>query len=130
MTTLYRATSTGYQGRWSCWTPERETAAAYQLAGVGHGGASIVSMEVPGGARVLDCRGRNGSTDWSILAEACRARDPQEMARRWSESGWLYPHEESTQVSERLLRAGYDWLVYHDDYPEGAVTYVRLTEAE
>lgn len=126
MTTLYRATDTGYTGPGSCWSSDAETAQAY-TDNPGFGGSAVVEMELPADARVLDVRGPNG-VDMAALAEALGYGEGQ--AAEWRMSGYLYPWEESSRVAARLAESGYDWLLYHDDYPEMAVTYRRITAAD
>lgn len=125
MTTLYRATEKGDYAMhpWSCWTEDRQVAEAYTEEGVGHGGSTVISIDADLD-NLLDISGGRGFVE---LAEALGFDDPEQVARRWFDNGWLYPWEESAAVRKRLAESGYDWLRYDDDYPEGAVTVMRIT---
>lgn len=119
--TIYRATTNGYTGPGSCWSPDLETAEAYQVEGLGYRGRSIVTAELTGS--VLDVQGGRG-VDFEALAEAL-GYDP-DTAQEWADNGWLYPWEESREVARRLTASDYSWITYLDDYPELATTYRRI----
>lgn len=127
--TLYRATEQDetevYPG--SCWSEDLETARAYTEEGVGHGGANVRSIEADT-EKTLDITTSKGRPEAGFreLAEALGYEDPDHVARQWHDNGWLYPWEESKSVKRRLEESGYEWLRYNDDYPEGAVTMMRI----
>jgi len=123
--TLYRATNESETGipTGSCWADEYETAVSYTEDGIGHGGQHIRQIEDDGS--VLDLTDRSG-VDFVRLAEALGYDDPQETAREWRESGWLYPWEESSAIRRSVNALDYDWIKYEDDYPDGAITYMRI----
>jgi len=125
MTTLYRATD-GYIGAWSCWSTSRETAEAYTVDGIGHGGATIVERAADLSS-CLDLRSDDAGVDLVALASALGYDDARETAAEWRANGWRYPWEDSRSVRARLAESGYAWVVYYDDYPEMAETYVMVS---
>lgn len=125
MTTLYRATTSGYDGQWSCWSTDRETATAYTEDGVGHGGETIVERDVDLSSCLDVYCGQTG-VDFRALADALGYENADETAREWRDAGYLYPWEESKAVRTRLAESGREWLRYGDDYPELAVTLMRI----
>lgn len=128
MTTLYRATKETECDvyPWSCWTEDLDTAEAYTEEGVGHGGTHIREIDVELD-NVLDISGVK--RPFEELAEALGYEDPQRVAATWQMNSWLYPWEESQEVRSDLADSGYEWLRYDDDYPEGAVTVMRIGPA-
>lgn len=119
---LYRAASAGEEGipPRSCWTPELETAEAYR-DNPGFGGGYL--REIESDEDILDI----AAGGLQKLAEVLGYDDPREQAREWwSDNGWRYPWEESREVMRRLRESGYVWLRYVDDYPEGAITMMRI----
>lgn len=119
---LYRATSKKDEygiPRNSCWTPDIETARAYQ-DNPGYGGQYLREIDADG--EILDI-----TAGLHVLAEALGYNDPRETATVWlSDNGWRYPWEESGDVARRLRRSGYHWLRYEDDFPDGAITMMRI----
>ena len=125
-TTLYRATDDADEtaiASGMCFAEERETAEAYR-DDPGFGGEHIRVADVELDA-VLDITA-DGGRRLDTLAAALGYDAPHDIAQDWMLSGWRYPWEESRSVSERLRESGYQWLRYVDDYPEGAVTLMRI----
>jgi hypothetical protein len=129
---LYRATEPAESAlhQWSCWSEDEQTAEAYTEEGVGHGGSHVRSIDVDFG-RMLDIAEGPGAPpatrgSFERLAEGLGYDDPERTAQAWLDNIWLYPWEESRDVRERLEQSGYEWLRYDDDYPEGAVTVMRI----
>ncbi|MCL5942742.1 MAG: hypothetical protein M1325_04370 [Actinobacteria bacterium] len=125
---LYRATDADETGlHWGqSWTPEKETAQAY-TDNPGFGGPHIRSLDVDT-TNSLDLRSADG-VDFKRLAEALGYEDADETAREWRSSSWRYPWEESATIQRQLRESGYDWIVYLDDYPDGATTYMYIGRA-
>lgn len=123
MTTIYRACD-GYTGAKSCWSPDRETASAY-TDNQGFGGSQIVEMVADG--KVLDLRTRHPLV---ALAEAIGADDPREQAQDWMDRGLTRVYEvweDRGNVWDALQE--YDWIIHDQEtYPDGATTYVRVSE--
>jgi hypothetical protein len=143
---LYRAdTDPPYTGAGSYWTDSIEDAEAYREAGPeGERDPEeykiwMVEADVYG--RDLDLR----DNDWELrelvkkvswahqkeryLEEAYYAPMfiEERTGRRWPYSAWeewRYRNELLTMIKEE----GYEWIIYEDDYPEGAITYMPLKD--
>lgn len=128
MTLLFRATKPDEQllHPGSCWSEDRETAEAY-TDNQGFGGSFVRSIDVDISNLLDISTGTIAGSRQSLrmLAEAL-GYDVAE-GDRWFDNGWRYPWEESKQVRERLRASGFTWLRYDDDFPEGAVTIMRIT---
>lgn len=147
MTTLYRATSDGYRGVWSCWSCQMETAEAYR-DNPGFGGSDIITADVDEDGYILDLRGE--SDPMLALAEAVFESlgrreaierfgldsgfddipaEPCDLARRWADRGLSLVYEcwENDTVLRDVLPECWDWVVHdQESYPERATTWVRL----
>lgn len=106
----------------TCWTDDRDVAEAYQ-DNPGFGGPHIREIEDDGS--VLDITGSSQLAQFRALAAALGLGEDD--AQDWKDSGYLYPWEESGKIMRALESSGYDWLRYEDDYPDGAITYRRLS---
>lgn len=141
---LYRATSNPSDAttipQWSCWTPDVDTARAYQ-DNPGFGGPHLIEIEATGD--VLDLTGglyplaemvleaaADGQYDvWDGFADDWRPMTPDEIMRNWIVEGYpYYPWEHFTDICDVLVPSGYAWIAYIDDYPEGAITYARIAK--
>lgn len=117
----------GYTGQWSAWAADRKTAEAY-LDNPGYGGDTLYVAEVDvEDARVLDL---TGSYEIQRLANALYDDEEErwQALQRWSGQGLSYAYEvweNNTEAAERLAER-YDWVIYLDDYPSGAITWVYL----
>lgn len=125
---LWRAMDrNGYTGQWSCWSECREDAEAY-LDNPGYGGDTLHVAEVDlTDARILDLTEGN---EFLRLASALYDDEDErfEAIQRWSGQGLGYAYEvwENNREAARLLAERYDWVVYVDDYPDGAITWCYL----
>lgn len=123
---IYRATANAHEKgipRGSCWSEDIETAEAY-TDDPGFGGEHLRSVEADLSS-VLDIAGAR--RPFEELAEALGYPEPERQAEDWQLRSWIYPWEESSDVRRRLEQSGYDWLRYIDDYPEGAITLMKIT---
>lgn len=123
--TLYRATiHKNEEGipLGSHWSEDKEVAEAYQ-DNPGFGGPYLREIKTRGS--VLDI-----TDGLKSLAEFLNYSDPYETAAQWRYNGWRYPWEESGEIAEKIENSGYDFLKYEDDFPEGAITYRRLTPSD
>lgn len=128
--TLYRAAAETdpYFGRESCWSPERETAEAYWDNGP-FGGPVVYSATVEiDEARVLDLTGIPSAKIARRLATVLGLRgDERDAAEgRWGQQPKAWAPWETVASLCDALAERYDWIVYEDDYPEGAVTWCYL----
>lgn len=125
-TRLYRATIESETDikPWTSWTEDLDTAEAY-TDNQGFGGPRIrqVDFELLEDD-ILDVGDIQGLSGKIKLAEALEYDDPQDEARRWQDSGWNYPWEESAKVKKAIEASGYKALRYEDDFPAGAITTV------
>lgn len=126
---LYRATNRKADAKKvpvdSCWTPEKNTAIAY-TDNPGFGGRHIVSIEIAESdleiADWTDELGGLRAMVRDLLGESAYA---DEVLGDWS--GYCVFHVlENNAVIRDLAREKYDWVVYTDDYPEGATTYRKM----
>lgn len=130
-TTVYRATSDGYRGAWSCWAVRRSVAKAY-LDNPGYGGTEIIEDEIDLDGHVLDLRGE--SEPMLRLAEEVAAElgvDYCELANEWGGRGLAYVYEcwENDRRLRELLPTLYDHIIHDQEtYPEGATVVVRLID--
>ena len=125
MTNLYRACD-GYDGSWSCWTPERTTVEAYR-DNPGYGGSEIAQTEATG--RVLDIRGSDGRQQLADALADALDMAADDLAREWQAAGfgWCYEVWENSKVVRTVLSEQYDWVCHTEEtYPEGAETWVRI----
>lgn len=125
MSTIYRATTTDETGipLGSCWAEDYETAEAY-TDNPGFGGPHIREIELAG--EILDITGGSLLAQFRALAAALDM--DEEDAEDWKNAGYLYPWEESGKVRRALNASAYDWLRYEDDYPDGAITLMRISD--
>lgn len=124
MTKIYRATTETETGipAGSCWSEDRDVAAAY-TDNQGFGGSHIREIEADLD-NVLDIAAGCPLAQFEALAKALGYAE--DVAQDWHDAGYLYPWEEVGIISRDLRASGYDWLRYEDDYPEGAITLMRL----
>lgn len=104
------------------WAEDEETARAYTVKGIGHGGPNVRAVDVDV-SNVLDITGNN---QLLRLARALGHEDPYQIADDWRMSGYRYPWEENRKVADSLRNSEFDWLRYEDDYPDGAITLLPL----
>lgn len=123
-TVLFRATNSPEDAnaipKGTHWSPDRETAEAYQ-DNPGFGGSEIVSAIVPT-AKTLDVRGKD-ARDLNRLAEQV---DGDREA--WRDAGYdsVFSVIENVPSVREKLKETSDWLIFLDDYPENATTWVKL----
>jgi hypothetical protein len=133
---LYRATNRPESyAAGSCFSPDEETAEAY-LDNPGFGGAEVIAVEVdPEKEAVLslvDGRrggypyGRQARYAWNVLAEAI-GEDEVEFLKENAQS-LIHNAIDSAKIVGRLREANFEWVVYEDTFPAGAVTWVYLGE--
>lgn len=127
--TLYRATDrTDSYASGCCFSADPDVAAAY-TDNPGFGGATVieVTVDVDRGEvlRLVDSDGRKGRDAWSRLADALGA-DESEIREECQQL--IEQAIDSRRNRATLAAAGYQWVVYEDTYPVGAVTWVYLGE--
>lgn len=128
--TLYRAAAaeSPYFGAESCWTADRSVAEEYRDNG-GYGGpvVYVATVEIDE-ARVLDLTGVPSAKIARRLATVLGFRgDERDAAEdRWSQAAKTFAPWETAPALRDMLAERYDWIVYDDDYPEGAVTWCYL----
>lgn len=93
------------------------------------GGGSQDGGSVLGQSRVWR-RYPTGSYEIQRLANALYDDEEErwQALQRWSGQGLSYAYEvweNNTEAAERLAER-YDWVIYLDDYPSGAITWVYL----
>lgn len=114
---------------YSYWTPQLKAALAYTVEGVGHGGSSIFRATlIANPQKVIDISGQSFNNKSTHIALAKNIGLTDEDGEKWFDSGWLYPWEESGRIWKRLKSSGYSWLIYTDDYPSRAITWLALRE--
>lgn len=142
--TLWRATDrVDSYASGSAFAADEEDAEAY-LDNPGFGGATLLAVEVEfdpsrvltlvGGSRDGIPYGQEARNAWRTLAEALgRANkndeyENKEAVRTLIEHAEGYIHHviDSRKNRDALNKNGYDWIVYQDSYPDGAVTWVYL----
>lgn len=131
MSKLYRAAERPDASTGAHFTDEVESACAY-LDNSGFGGSRLFEYEVDvelGDAGVADARDLRPRAAKEKLAAALGVADPREQAEEWQADGydWVFQVLENDPSVEPSLRAnGYEWIVFNDDYPEGATTWKLL----
>jgi hypothetical protein len=137
--TLYRAADDiGSYACGACFSPDRETAEAY-LDNPGFGGDKVLTTRVDVDTeRVLSLvdgyynglpYGRQSKRAWRDLADALGLdADDNDVIEALIDEGETYVHGviDSRKRRAQLHAAGYDWVVYQDSYPDGAITWVYL----
>lgn len=129
---LYRATNRKSDSKripaGSCWTTDEKSAQMYR-DNPGYGGKHLVSVEVEIG-NALDLRGSSWDRDdWQALADALGydgVRDMREALADQMDGDYIEDYLDDAGVRGKLADAGYDWVIYHDTYPEGCVTYRKM----
>lgn len=121
--TLYRAADDGATWQGAHFSEDEDDARAY-LDDPGFGGERLFEYEVSiDESTVVEATGRHAR---EVLAEAARYDDPDEQARAWNDDSLSFVFqvlENRAAVERRLRDAGFLWVVYEDDYPEGAITW-------
>lgn len=127
---LYRAADAEqpYTGIGSCWAEDPEAAEAY-TANPGFGGPQVWVADVEVDTdRVLDLVGVHDERRALARALYDDCDEAEDAYEDWRGSGYDYAYhvwQERRGVRE-MLSDRYDWIRYEDDYPDGAVTWVRL----
>lgn len=120
-TTLYRAADDDCVSVCYSFAREREHAEAYR-DNPGFGGETLYRVRLDLG-RVLDLT--DEGDEWEALSEI--------VGEEVQPSRWQYHFASTlttcTDMAARVAAAGYDWVCFRDDHPEGCVTYVPLTAA-
>lgn len=102
MTTLYRATTSGYEGVGSHWSTSRADAEAYTAAGVGRGGGTVIARRVSPDDIVLRV-----SSSVELAREVVAAMNADELTRLERELGG--------GVIEDVVRGMYPFQVLEGD---------------
>jgi SPP1 gp7 family putative phage head morphogenesis protein len=130
--TLFRAAASKepHVGQWSSWAERLDVAEAY-TKNQGFGGPAIYrSRLVP--KHVLDIAASQPRTEepFQELASALYD-DPKEAEQKgidWADRyEYIYQVWENDSDVAALLADQYNWVRYNDDYPDGAVTWVRTS---
>jgi hypothetical protein len=116
-----------YTGEASCWTEDREAAAAYQ-DNQGFGGPALYMAEIDLDG-VLDLtKERDGIEALAEIVAEERGEDAYDLADEWR-GKYAWEHEvleEETGVRAVLRERGWQWVRFCDSYPENAITLMRL----
>ena len=130
MIILYRASEDSAAHGGACFGVDRELVSAY-LANAGFGGCRLYRYEVEP-CRVAEAGDREQLAELYLAALPANERPDvaaNELARDWLDSGLQHVFhvlEARPGVAEGLAAAGYDWVVYPDDYPVGLETWRYL----
>lgn len=117
----------------ACFSPEREVAEAY-TDDPGFGGSKIVAIEVDvdrdAVLGLLDGRslvaGRQARDAWERLAEALGVEEDDVRELRADAENLIHNAVNSPRNRRKLFTAGFEWVVYEDTFPAGAVTWTYL----
>ena len=119
-TTLYRAADDDYVQIGTSFSPDRETAEEYQK-NPGFGGSNLYRtfIEVK---KVLNLI--NSNDPWVDLSEVVGFEIDS------SKYGYHFQRVLATDedICEKVALAGYDWVAMTEDFPEGSVTYIPVSE--
>lgn len=123
---LYRATERdGDLGPLTCWAESRADAERYQEEGTGHGGDTLYRARLPYEPRTLDVADAgHGAAGIRAIAEALGVDASEALARGID---LVHDYLEQGGIAGLLQTAGYDWIRYEDSYPEGCVTWLRIS---
>lgn len=126
-TVIYRAHNGDDRGLtsihpWTAWSPEKETAEAYQ-DNPGFGGPNLRAAKVDAGDRLKVSLNKHG---FRKLAEELGYDNPEEAGNKWWDANVRYPWEEFGEVAKRIEKSDYKWIEYEDDFPDGATTWVAV----
>lgn len=111
--------------RYSSWSPDWNTAKAY-TDNPGFGGSHIRAAEV-NLDKIIDVNPRS-EKGLRLLAQLAGYEHPDDVAIDWWNRNIQYPWEEIDGIKKNLLKRGYDWIRYEDDFPEGSMTIVPLKD--
>lgn len=136
--TLYRAASGSRPklGPGTSWSPDIDVALAY-TDNPGFGGDALFAAEFEP-RHVLDLTGglpydpRRYGGQYRALREALAESDAwPELEGRLDAGVGDYVHNawENDRAVFRALAGLYSWVVFYDDFPEGAVTWTKLDDA-
>ena len=120
MSTIYRASEYCDARIGFSFSEDRQTAEAYRH-NPGFGGRNLYSVDVDLDG-VLDLT--DVSDEWAALSEAAGIEiDPAKYQHHFAR---VLPTSEA--ICEALAAAGYHWVRFNDDYPEGAITIIPVSD--
>lgn len=131
METLYRATNRKSDAKnipvGSCWSDDIATAQAY-ADNPGFGGAHIVSATVDMGnyADWTDAAGGIKQMFGDLFGADFMMNDEAYLLYSEWKGYEIFQAIENSMLSS-LVAEKYNWIIYTDDYPEGATTYRRMS---
>ena len=117
---LYRASPDDYVTRGTSFAEDVETARAYQ-DNPGFGGSEIYSTRI-NPKNVLDLS--DEEDQWTALSSAIGEEiEPSRYAYHFARSLTA-----DDSLTDKLAESGVDWIKFRDDFPEGSITWIPVSD--